>query len=85
LAGSHPSTEVGHSDTLAAKLRAEEAKLLEAREALARASVPASPPPLPRAYSTAAVLAVLDHSAEAASKKPQKAKALLRAVVNGGS
>lgn len=72
---------IGYSEPLAAKLRAEEAKLLEARRALAGAAAPATPTPLPRAYSGAAVLAVLERIAEAALKRPQKGRALLRAVV----
>lgn len=72
---------IGYSEPLAAKLRAEEANLLEASRALAGAATPATPAPVPRAYSGAAVLAVLEKIAEAALKKPQKGRALLRAVV----
>lgn len=72
---------IGYSEPLAAKLRAEEGKLLDCRKALAQAAAPPTPAPVPRAYSRAAVLAVLDSIAEAALKRPQKARALLQAVV----
>ncbi len=74
---------IGYSEPLAAKLRAEEAKLLNAREALAGAAPatkPAAPPP---SYSRAAVLAVVENLASAVLAKPQKGKALLQAVVEG--
>ena len=72
---------IGYSEPLAAKLRAEEAKLLDARKALAQAATTAKPSPAPRAYSGRAVLAVLENIATAAMTKPQKAKALLQWVV----
>ena len=71
---------IGYSEPLAAKLRAEEARLLEARTALAAAAPPKQPERL-RAYSGAAVLCVVENIAVAAMKKPQEAKALLRGVV----
>jgi hypothetical protein len=74
---------IGYSEPLAAKLRAEEAKLLDARAALAQATAAAVPAPLPRAYSGRAALAVLENIGAAALAKPQKAKALLHGIVEG--
>lgn len=73
--------EAGHSEPLLARLRMEESKLLDARAALAGIRAPSAPAAPPPAYSTAAVMAVLESLAEAALKKPQRARALLRAVV----
>lgn len=73
---------IGYSDPLAAKLRAEEARLLDARKVLAQAAVPAAPSPAPRAYSPAAVLAVVDEVAAATLKRPQKARERLRGFVD---
>ena len=72
---------MGHSELLEARFRTEEAKLLDARVALAQATAAAVPAPLPRAYSGRAVLAVLEHIGAAALARPQKAKAMLQRVV----
>lgn len=72
---------IGYSEPLEAKLRGEEAKLLGAKNALALATVPANLPPPPPAYSSRAMLAVVEHIGAAAKVKPQKAKELLRGVV----
>jgi hypothetical protein len=86
-AGSRTVTEalaqIGYSEPLAAKLHAEEAKLLDARAALAQATAAAAPAPLPRAYSGSAVLAVLENIGAAALASPLKAKALLHGIVEG--
>ncbi len=74
---------IGYSEPLAAKLQAEEARLLDARKALsgmAPAAKPSAPPP---SYSQEAVLAVVDNLAAVVLAKPQKGKALLQAVVEG--
>jgi DNA invertase Pin-like site-specific DNA recombinase len=72
---------IGYSEPLAAKLRSEEARLLDVRKALAQAATPARPSPTPPAYSARAVLAVVKEIATAAAKRPQKAKELLQGVV----
>jgi hypothetical protein len=74
---------IGYSEPLAAKLRAEEARLLNAREALAGAAPAAKAPAPPPSYSREAVLAVVENLAAAVLVKPQKSKALLQAVVEG--
>jgi hypothetical protein len=65
------------------KLKAEEAKLLDARQKLTQARSTSKPAPMPEAYSPATVLAVLRHLEAAASKRPQKAKVLVRRFVDG--
>ena len=72
---------IGFSEPLAAKRRAEEAKLLDARKTLAEASAAAGPSPPPPAYSSRAMLAIVENIGAAAAAKPQKAKELLRGVV----
>ncbi len=72
---------MGFSEPLAAKLRAEEAKMLDARKALAEARAAASPAPPPPAYSSRAMLAVVENVGAAVAAKPQKAKEMLRGVV----
>lgn len=60
---------IGYSEPLAAKLRAEEARLLDARKALAamaRAVKPSTPPPT---FSREAVLAVVENLAAAVLAK----------------
>jgi site-specific DNA recombinase len=65
---------IGYSEPLAQKLRAEEAKLLNAREALAGAAPAVRPAaPLP-SYARAAVLAVMENLASAVLAKPQKGR-----------
>jgi hypothetical protein len=73
---------IGYSEPLAAKLRAEEARLLDAGKALAGMAPTAKPSAPPRSYSCEAVLAVVENLA-AVLAKPQKGKALLQAVVEG--
>ncbi|BDG01557.1 hypothetical protein [Anaeromyxobacter oryzae] len=74
---------IGYSEPLAAKLKSEEAKLLDARTALALAAPAAKAATPPPSYSRAAVLAVIENLASAVLAKPQKGKALLQAVVEG--
>lgn len=65
-----------------AKLKAEEARLLDARAALARAS---RPPPtaaqVQRQVSVRQMLAAMEHIAEAAEASPAKAREALSAIV----
>lgn len=72
---------VGFSYALAAKLKSEEAKLLDARQALAQVAGPAKLPPAPRAYSPDAVLAAVESIAQAVAQRPQKGKAFLQALI----
>ncbi|GEJ59255.1 hypothetical protein AMYX_39960 [Anaeromyxobacter diazotrophicus] len=67
---------------VAARFRAEEVKLLDARQALAEAAVAATPALPSPAYSTRAMLSVIENIATAATVKPHKARELLRGVVD---
>jgi site-specific DNA recombinase len=72
--------EVGASDFLKERLRAEETKLRELRHALALASVPRSATPAPQ-VSLDQVLAVLRQIETVAAKSPARAREVLAGVI----
>jgi hypothetical protein len=72
--------EVGASDFLKERLRAEETKLRELRHALAKASLPKGEAP-ERKVSLEQVLAVLEQVEKVAAKSPARAREVLAGVV----
>jgi hypothetical protein len=72
--------EVGASDFLKERLRAEEAKLRDLRHALAKASVPKDAAPAPK-VSLEQVLAVLEQVEKVAEKAPARAREVLAGVM----
>lgn len=74
--------KLGPRDHLVAKLGAEEARLLDARAALAKASRPApTAARVERQVSVRQMLAVLAHVEEAARRSPAKAQEALAGIV----
>ena len=72
--------EVGASDFLREKLRAEEAKLRDLRNALAKAGVPKNAVQVPE-VTLDQVLAVLDHVEKVTEKSPARAREVLAGVI----
>ncbi len=73
--------EVGASDFLKERLRAEEAKLRDLRHALAKASIPKQAAPA-RKVSLDQVLAVLQQVERVAAKSPARAREVLASVMD---
>jgi hypothetical protein len=71
---------LGSNDLLMAKFRAEEKKLLNARQQLAASVAPAQAAPV-RVVSTAQVMKVMDRLARLIEKKPAEAKEALACII----